>query len=49
MMIPEDQQDEKPEGAMVLGEDIQLSAVVNVDWSNNFLAMHITRENKTLC
>ena len=33
---------------MMLGEDFQPPPVVNVDWSEELLAMHINRERKTL-
>ena len=47
-MIGDDQQDEQPEGAMVMGEDFHPLAVLNVDVKDQVLAMHITREKKTL-
>ena len=44
----EHQQDEQPEGVMVLGEDFQPPPIVNVDSSEDLLATHITRDKKTL-
>ena len=50
MMIGDDQQhqDDQPDPAMVLGEDLQPPAVVNVDVSEDLLAAHISRDKKTL-
>ena len=48
MIADEQQQDEQPEGAMVLGEDFQPTPLVNTDGSEDLLATHITREKKTL-
>ena len=48
MMLADDQQEEQPDGAKVLGENFQLPPVVNVDVSDELLARHITREKKTL-
>ena len=42
------QQDDQPDVAMVLGEDFQHPAVVNVDVSEDLLATHISRDKKTL-
>ena len=49
-MITDEQQqeDEQPESAMVLGDDFQPPAVVNVDVSEDLLAAHISRDKKTL-
>ena len=46
MIADEQQQDEQPDGAMVLGEDFQPTPVVNVDVSEELLATPITRERK---
>ena len=48
MISDEQQKDEQPEGAMVLGEDFQPPAVLNVDMNEDVLATHITPEKKTL-
>ena len=50
MMIGDDQQqqDDQPHPAMVLGEDLQPPAVVRVDVSEDLLATHISHEKKTL-
>ena len=49
MMIgDEQQQDEQPEGAMVMGDDFQPPPVVNVDVSDELLATHISHDKKTL-
>ena len=49
-MISDDQQqqDDQPDPAMVLGEDLQPPAVVRVDVSDDLLAAHISPEQKTL-
>ena len=48
MIAGEQQQDEQPDGAMVLGEDFQPPRLVNVDVSEDLLATQIPREKKTL-
>ena len=50
MMIGDDQQqqDDQPDPVLVLGEDLQPPAVVNVDVSEDLLAAHISRDKKTL-
>ena len=44
MMITDEQQqqDDQPDGVLVLGEDFQPPAVVNVDVSEDLLATHIS-------
>ena len=48
MIADEQQQDDKPHGALVLGEDFQPTPEVNVHFSEEFLATHITAEKKPL-
>ena len=50
MMIADDQQqqDDQPEGAMLVGEDFQPRPVVNVDVREDLLATHFSRDKKTL-
>ena len=47
MIADEPQQDEQPDGARVLGEDIQ-PPIVNVYGREDLLATHISGEKKTL-
>ena len=44
MIADEQQQEEQPNGTMVLGEDFQPSPGGNGDVSEDLLATHITRE-----
>ena len=50
MIIADDpqQQDDQQEPVLVLGEDFQPPAVVNVDVSEDLLAAHISHDKNTL-
>ena len=50
MMMGDDQQeqDDQKEPVLMLGEDLQPLAVVNVDISEDLLAAHVSHDKKTL-
>ena len=48
MMIADDHHDDQHELGLVLGEEFQPPAVVNVDVSEDLLAAHINRDKKNI-